>query len=249
MRRYFFNPNTVVFLFAIICCSGCAPLHRSGFIEDPETGIQYGSVVERNIFLDASQFENKKIKVTLRNVSGEASYDLTYFKSELEKRFQSKGYLPSSSDDFGIKLDVNVLNSGHVQRNMQKEYAFLGGSAGGIVGYRSNAEAGTAIGILSGATLGSIIGSYVTEDTYIVIAQVSIGVSGPISDKNKRKVTFGSSPKLQKDYNEGYSKGITPFKQVLRTNVAVYAGGRNVSHGDVVDRVKRRLVRIVSDII
>jgi hypothetical protein len=99
--------------------------------------------------------------------------------------------------------------------------------------------------LLVGATVGSIIGSYVTDDTYIVIAEVSLGVTdsqvGNAADT--KVITFGSSPKLQEEIKSNF----TPFREVLRTRVAVYAGGRNVSQQQISDQVRQRLVRIVSD--
>ena len=63
------------------------------------------------------------------------------------------------------------------------------------MGYRSNLDAGTAIGVVSGATLGAIIGSYITDDTYIIVAKVTIGLN-ETTESNRKTINFGSSPKL-----------------------------------------------------
>jgi len=220
--------SSIVFsvALAVLCIglSNCAPKRHQGFLRDPITGIEYGSVVERNIFVDSSQFEDRTMKVTMRNVSGDSNYELGHFRTRVEDSFRNKGYVPIQSGDFGIRLDLNVLYSGHVQEDMAAEYGFLGAAAGGIVGYRSDADAGTAIGVLSGATLGSIVGSYVRKDTYIMVAEVSIGCSRPEAYKHEKKVTSGSSPKLQPDYEDTSIRGFSPFAEVLRTRLAVFAG-------------------------
>jgi hypothetical protein len=107
-------------------------------------------------------------------------------------------------------------------------------------------RAGTAIGVLAGATIGSILGSTQTRDTYIVISEVAIAISEAKDvGRSTRTVVFGSSPKLQDDKPSGFK----PFRGVIRTRIAVYGGGRNVTQAQIADEVKRRLIRIVSDTI
>jgi Enterobacterial TraT complement resistance protein len=229
---------------ATIFLIGCAAPSRMGMVTDARSGLQFGSMIEKNLFMDASQFKNRSIKVTTRNASGDQAYQVAAFTSDLNSALSRKGYQPTSADSFGIKLDLNVLYSGHVQQNMQSQFAFLGGAAGGITGYRYNATAGAA-GVLVGATLGSIIGSYVTDDTYVIIAEVSLGVTDSIGGAtvDTKTITFGSSPKLQDEVPSNFK----PFREVLRTKVAVYAGGRNVSQQQIAEQVKQRLISIVSD--
>lgn len=226
--------------------TGCAAPARMGMVKDPETGLQFGSKIEKNFFIDASQFKNRSIKVSTRNASGDQAYQVTSFTNDINSVFSGKGYFPTQDDSFGIKLDVNVLYSGQIQSNMQSQFAFLGGAAGGIAGDVSRTPAGAATGLLVGATVGSIIGSYVTDDTYIVIAEVSIGITDTIakSSGDKKVISFSSSPKLQE---EKLQSNFTPFRQVIRTKIAVYAGGRNTTQQQIAEQVKRRLVSIVSD--
>lgn len=240
------NVRQIFSLIATVALvSGCAAPSRLGMVKDPQTGLQFGSVIEKNLFIDASQFKNRSIKVTTRNASGDQAYQVGGFTNDFNAAFSQKGYTPTQADSFGIKLDINVLYSGQVQTSMQSQFGFLGAAAGGIAGYRSNAVAGTATGMLVGATIGSIIGSNVTDDTYIVIAEVSLGVTDNIGSAggDKKTITFGSSPKLQ----EELPKNFTPFREVIRTKIAVYAGGRNASQQQIAAQVKQRLVNIVSD--
>jgi hypothetical protein len=225
--------------------TACASPQRMGMVVDPATGLQHGSVVEKNIVVDASQFSNRKIKVKIRNTSGDPAFDLHGFRSSLESAYRSKGYDPSQSDDFGILLDVNVLYSGQVRQSLTKEFAFLGVAAGGIVGARSSARAGTAIGIVSGAALGSIIGSYVTNDTYIVVADVSIGVADVRRGKREKTILFGARDKKKEERDSGFK----PFREMLDTGIAAYSGGRSISQSRIANDVRQRFLRILMDVI
>lgn len=236
-------------LFAIIgvTVSACQQTgNRLNMVADPASGLRYGSVIEKSIFVDPEQFEDDRIKVTIRNTSGDTALDVHDLKSGLERAYGSKGYDPVDRD-FGLKLDLNVVYSGHIQRDMSTKYGFLGAAAGGIAGYRSSTRAGTAIGVLAGATLGSIIGATQTVDTYIVVAEVALGVRDGGGGKagNSKTVVFGSSPKKQ----ETRKRAFKPFRGVIRTKVAVYGGGRNVTQAQIIGEVRRRLIRIVGDVI
>jgi Enterobacterial TraT complement resistance protein len=228
----------------IAAVAGCASPSRLGMVKDPETGLQFGSVVENNLFVDAAQFKNRKIKVSTRNTSGDTAVSMSEFAESLRSSYSGKGYQPTDSDDFGIRVDLNVLRSSQVQENYALEYAFLGAAGGGIVGYRSNARAGTAIGTVAGATLGAILGSYDTRDTYIVIAEVAVGVMDQRTGTTERTVTFSRSPR-----QEERDTGIRPFREVARTRIAVFAGGRSVNQAEISSAVRQRLARIVGDII
>lgn len=236
-----------IVLLAVFYLVGCADTSRMGMVKDNKTGLQFGSQIERNIFIDSSQFKNKTIKITTRNVSGDQAYQLSSFNNSLNNAFSSKGYIPTTSDSFGIKLDLNVLYSGQIQQNMASQFAFLGASTGGVIGHRSHSGAeGIAAGAIVGATVGSILGSYITDDTYIVVAEINFGVTDSIENAqiDKKIITFGSSPKLQE---ENIPKNFKPFREVMRTKIAVFAGGRNVSQQQIADQVRQRLISIVSD--
>lgn len=236
----------LVTLSILILVIACAEPVRMGMVKDAQSGLQFGSMLERNFFLDSSQFKNKSIKVSTRNASGDPSYQVGSFVNDLNGAFSKKGYIPTQDDSFGMKLDINVLYSGQIQTSMRSQFAFLGGAAGTVAGYRSNEVAGTAAGMLVGATLGSIVGSYVTDDTYIVVAEVSLGIVDATSADtgDKKVITFGSSPALQQ---EKMAPNFKPFREVMRTKIAVYAGGRNVTQQQISEQVRQRLVNVVSD--
>lgn len=235
----------MIFILMNTMLCNCAPRQRFGMVQDQETGLQYGSIVERNLFIDPVQLENKRIKVSIRNISGDQAFDLSNFVSNLEHAYEAKGYEPTKGDNFGLRLDVNVIYSGQIRSDMTGEFAFLGAATGGIAGYRSNSRAGTAIGILSGVALGAIIGSYITEDTYIVVVEVNIGVLVPDTGETSTTIVFSSSKKEENKKSTGFKT----FRERLSTRVAAYAGGRNVQQMRIADGVRNRLIRILSDII
>jgi len=238
-------------IFAVLLlmlASGCAPQSRMGMVVDPETGLQMGSVVERNIVLDSSQFENRRLKLTIRNTSGDDAFALQAFRAQLERAFAAKGYSIATDDDFGVLIDINVRYSGQATRDRAVEFGILGGAAGGLAGAaRSPTVTTTGASLLAGATLGTIIGSYQREETFLVIADVVVGVNDPKRGSTEKTIVFSSSPSLQ-DKNEKRS-GIKPFEQRLGTGVAVYAGGRNASQRTIAEGVRQRFVRILSDVI
>lgn len=238
--------RSLMIFFTLAFAFGCASPARMGMVRDPHTGIQMGSTIEKNIFIDSSQFHNRTVKVAIRNTSGDGEYQIASFVNNLKHSLASKGYTPTEADTFGIKVDLNVLYSGQVQKNMAAQFGFLGAAAGGISGYRSNSPAATTTGLIAGATLGTILGSYITEDTYIVVAEVSIGVTDSIGDSsnNKKTITFGSSPRAQEEF---LPKNYRPFREVLRTRISVYAGGDNTSQQQIAEQVRQRLVAIVSE--
>lgn len=240
--------NRIYILFvviAVVLMGGCASPSRLGMVKDPHSGLQFGSVVEKNIFIDSSQFQNRTLKIVTRNTSGDGAYQLGAFTGNLKNAFSSKGYIPTDADTFGIKVDLNVLYSGQIQQNMSSQYGFLGGAAGALSGNRSSSPGATASGLIVGATLGSILGSYITEDTYMIVAEVSIGVTDSVGEtSDKKTITFGSSPKMQE---EKIAKNFRPFREVLRTKISVFAGGTNTSQQQIAEQVKQRLVSIVSD--
>lgn len=249
-------PRTLILSATIIAMSmtGCigTPTTRMGMVKkEDSSGLMIGSTVERNIVTDASFHKNKKVKVRIRNTSGDTAFDLHGFRSQLERAYGNIGFAPTADDDFGILIDINVRYSGQIQTNMSTEYGFLGGVSGGLAG----ASIGTTrtdigIGAVSGATLGSIIGSYVTDDTYIIVTSVTIAT---VVDRSTRKpsktVTFSRSRQTDEEQEEDKTRSKRRLKRSVQTGVAVYAGGRNAPQSDISSMVRERIARIVSNII
>ena len=245
MKRTYKKVLAAVLVLSLLGVTGCMDAPRMGMIKDPVTGIQYGSVIGESFFIDSEQFPNKIVKVSARNVSGDTQYNIRRFKDKLRRAFEDKGYQAYKNDGFGLKVDVVVEYSGHIQENMSGTFGLLGAGVGAVVGRHSDAMAAEGIGLVAGATLGAIAGRYVTDDTYIVVAKVNFGILDQKSGKTVKTISFSSSPKLQEEEDDGFKR----FREVANTKVAVYAGGRNVSQAEVVKEVRDRLIRIVSDII
>lgn len=236
------------FLILAAVLAGCAPQSRHGMVVDLETGLQMGSQIENNIVVDSSQFENRRLKLNIRNTSGDPAFDLRGFRSELERAYAAKGYAPTQDEDFGVLVDVNVRYSGQATRDRAAEFGLLGGAAGGLVGYEASRRAvGAGAGILTGATLGAVIGSHARDETYLVVAEVVVGVSDPARGTVTKTIIMDSSPTPRDETKR--RTGLKPFSQSLKTGIAVYAGGFNVSQSRIADGVRQRFVRILSDVI
>ena len=244
------NPSmtqrTVRLALVALALSGCAQPNRMGMVEDRDTGLMWGSAVERNLVLDASQLENRSAKVTVRNISGDEAYDLAQFRGAFLTALAQKGFTPSDADSFGIKFDVNVVYSGQISTNLSRDFAFLGGAAGAVAGYGNTQPTRNSLGgAVAGAALGAVIGSYVREDTYIVVTEVTIAIADQQTGTTKKTIVFSSSPPLQEERRSG----IKAFEQTLTTKIAVYAGGRNISQQQIAEYVRARMARIVQNIL
>lgn len=87
-----FRPIKVALMIGVAAfVSACAAPPRMGMVKDPQTGLQFGSMIEKNFFLDASQFKNRSIKVSTRNTSGDQAYQVSAFTNDLNGAFSRKG--------------------------------------------------------------------------------------------------------------------------------------------------------------
>jgi hypothetical protein len=244
---------TCVILLALTL-GGCvgASTTRMGMVKQEDgSGLMIGSTVERNIVTDASFYKNKKVKVRIRNTSGDTAFDLNGFRSQIESAYGNIGFEPTSEDDFGILIDVNVRYSGQIQTNMSAEYGFLGGAAGGLAGASiGTTRTDVGIGAVSGATLGSIVGSYVTDDTYIIVTSVTVAtVTDRSTSKPSKTITFSRSRQPDEEDEEDKNRSKRGLKRSVQTGVAVYAGGSNTSQSEIAGIVRARIARIVGNII
>ncbi len=237
--------TAIVLIPILITLDGCAPQSRYGMVREEKTGLQYGAVIENNVFIDPSQFGNNSIKVTVRNTSGDTAFDLYNFRNRLASSYAGKGYDINEGPDFGIKVDLNVLRSSQIRDDYTTEFGFLGAAAGAAAGHKADSTGATPIGAVSGLALGSILGSYVVDNTYIIIAEVTIGTLD--RRRKKKRITFSDSPKIRDLERDDHT--FKPFRRVVNTRIAVFAGGRGVSQSQIAEEVRQRLVKIVSDII
>jgi hypothetical protein len=183
------------------------------------------------------------VKLRLRNTSGQTNFDIKRFRQKLLAAFSSTGYEVNRADQFGILIDVNILFAGQTSTNLSNQFAFLGAAGGGLaVGSGDLATVGAIIG---GAALGAIVGTYVREDTYIIVSEVTIGVIDQRRGQTEETLVFGASKRKKKIRRSAF-KG---FERRVRTKIAVYAGGQNISPNDIARQVNQRLVNIISDVI
>lgn len=246
MKKTFMDRRAFVAGTGALALAGCQanPSPQLGLVRDPQTGLAFGSVVEKHIVFDANQVRDRRLRVFVRNTSGDPAFDLGGYASLIKAGYASRGFQPVETDTYGLRVDVNVVRSSQISENYMLEFGFLGAAAGGIAGRRSNLSQGTAIGILSGATLGAILGSHVANDTFIVIAAFSLSVYDSRTGVSERGITFEGSPRLvERDAD------FRPARMVLQNQFAVFAGGRNVSQVAIAEQVRQRSARIAADMV
>jgi len=235
-------------VFTLSACDLVPNSPRLGMVVDEDTGLLFGSAIEDNLVTDATFYTDKSLKVRTRNTSGDQAFDLNGFTNDLKAAYGNKGYDPIVDGPFGLMMDVNVMYSGQVQTSQATQFSVVGGLLG--VTYGGDTRRGRITGLTSGATLGNVIGSFATEDTYMVVAQVTFGVVKR-RKISKKRVTFSRSAKLANiddptEIEKVYKRG---FKKTFTTQFTVYAGGRNLSQSEIAEQVKQRAVRIAADFI
>lgn len=234
---------SLVSAVVVALLSSCAPQSRMGMVLDRNTGIQVGSAIEKNLVIDVAQFRDNKIKLRIRNVSGDEAFDLEPFRERLRRIYVNNGFqVVSGLDDYALLVDINVLYSGQFTKSLSQQFGFLGAAAGGLAGYATNQTGlSTGVGILAGATLGTIVGSYNQEDTYIVVSEITIGVKGERVVTKSKSITFGSSQSSTQT-----SSGFTSFQERVGTKIAVYAGSKGLQRRQIAGAVRERLSRVIS---
>ncbi|MHA1599057.1 MAG: complement resistance protein TraT [Alphaproteobacteria bacterium] len=249
---------TLLILGTVLIVTGCAKTgihNRLGLVKDPNSGFLFGSTVEKNFITDASLFKNRKIKVRTRNTSGDLAFNLNGFSENLKANFANKGYQPVgvNSDDFGLLLDVNIMYSGHAESSLANQFAYLGASVGAIRAAKSKSNYARVTGPIAGATFGSVLGSFITTDTYIIVASVSFAVIKGGKKKTGKTITFSRSydPKWDDEDRQEKEDRRTrrSLKKVVETGVSVFAGGTSVSQAEISRQVRERIIRILGDII
>jgi hypothetical protein len=229
--------------------TGCQRPNRMDMVVDPKTANRmYGMRSDgQPIFTDPVMYPNRRIKLSLRNLSGDPAWDLDSSRSQIYRAFLDKGYEPSDGNDFGLKVDLNVIRSKQFDADLMNEFAILGGAGGGIVGARREAAgvgAGTAIGIAVGATLGAIAGLFTADSIYVVVTQATFGIRRH-SEKPRRVLTFDDSPRVEDWEESGYGS----FRRVSHLTIANYGGGMRVAQNEIADDIRARAIRSLTSFI
>lgn len=161
--------------------------------------------------------------------------------------YTAKGYERSDGNDFGLKIDLNVIRSQQYDRDMMAQYGFLGaatgpvaGAVGGalIGGTPSAAAVGAGAGMATGVSLGTLAGYFTVDNIYVVITEAIFAIRRNAT-KPRRVVTFDGSPRVE----EWEGSGTGSFSQVHRVTIANYGGGRNITQQEIAEDIRKRQMR------
>jgi hypothetical protein len=225
----------------------CQRANQGDMVVDAQTNRMYGMRSDGTpLFTDAALFPNRRLKLALRNMSGDPVWDLDATRERLLQAFLDKGYQRSDGEDFGLKVDLNVLRSCQYDRDMLNEFSFLGAAMGGLGGAAGGGIAGgpggigpgAGIGLATGAALGAIAGYYTADNIYVVVTEATFGIRRE-STKPRRVVTFEGSPRVEEWEESGYGS----FRKTQRVRIANYGGGRNVGQREIADEIRARQIR------
>lgn len=234
--------------------SACQRRNQSDMVVDPKTERMYGMRSDSTFFTDAAMYPNRRLKLSLRNMSGDQVWDLDDTRERIYQGYLSKGYERSSDFDFGLKIDLNVIRSQQFDRDMMAQYGFLGAAGGGLAGAGGGAASsggsvggigtGAGIGMASGAALGTMAGYFTADNIYVVITEAIFAIRRN-SSKPKRVVTFDGSPRVEEWEESGYGS----FHKVYRMMIANYGGGRFISQNEIAADIRDRQVRSLISLI
>jgi len=206
----------------------------------------YGMRSDGSVFTDAALYPNRRLKLSVRNLSGDPVWDLDSVREQILQGYLAKGYLRSDGVDFGLKVDLNVVRSQQFDRDVMAQFALLGavGTAGAGAGLNASqngpggAAGGAAMGLATGATLGAIAGYFVADNIYVVVTEATFAVRRHAT-RPRRVVTFDGSPRIEEWEESGYGS----FAQVHRVTIANYGGGRMVTQQEIADDIRQRQIR------
>jgi len=252
MSQRFVVVMMLVALVGIAACSKSAGENPYRLVEDKKTGYAYGATKSGEFIADPAMFRNAKLKIRIRNTTGDPSLDIYAFRQQLEQAYTDLGYEISEGRDFGILLDINVRYFGQITDTLSSDFVFLntaaGGVAGSIQGIQSgnpaDAVTGAAAGGVVGAAVGEILQNFITEETFIIVSSVTMGTVMPehVGDESVIQFVTGKKIKQKKTNFKGFRSRDT-------IQLAVYAGGTMAEKGDIIDEVRARYLRILKDII
>jgi outer membrane lipoprotein SlyB len=229
--------------FCLIIASGCTSLRDKGS-EQPITG----SVVSGSFFADSSQFRNNQVKLRLRDTSGDEFFSISRLKKNVVTGLELAGYNVTSNDDFGILIDVNVRK---ISRGVDaSSNSGVGVLLGGVVGAEASSGNNSGISSVSGMIVGAVAGNSIetvirkagSKQTFILRADVNIGISE--SDSNSEaEIIIGQSKFKKSPTMSTYNA----FSMTDSLEVVVYGGGNKADV--VITAIENRLGRILSSIL
>lgn len=231
--------------------AGCQRRNSGDMVVDSRTDRMYGMRSDGSVFTDAALYSNRRLKVSLRNLSGDPVWDLDGTRDKIVQGYAAKGYEHSDGNDFGIKVDLNVIRSQQFDNDLMAQYSILGAAAGsvagGAIGGAVNGigiSTGGAIGMAAGVALGTLAGYFTADHIYVVVTEATFAIRRNAS-KARRVVTFDGSPRVEEWEESGYGS----FNRVHRVTIANYGGGRSVSQLDMAQDIRDRQVRSLISLI
>lgn len=229
-----------------LALSACHKRNIGDMVVDPKTDRMYGMRSDGSIFTDPAMFPNRRLKVSLRNMSGDPVWDLDNTREQLVKGYLDKGFERSDGVDFGLKIDLNVIRSQQYDSDVTSQFAFLGATAGAVAGAGAGAAMvggggiapGAGLGTATGAALGTLASYFTADHIYVVVTEAIFAVRRNAA-KPRRVVTFDGSPRIEEWEENGYGS----FTKVLRVTIANYGGGRSVTQPEIAEDIRQRQIR------
>lgn len=236
----------VSLLSSILVLVGC-----SGGPSTPK-GIETGSAISGSFFADSSQFANSRVKLSIRDTSGDELLNIGRLKDQITGTLGARGYSEANADDeFGILIDVNTVRLSSVANAGGSQGSGLGTIIGGVLGMevaRKGGEVTQTSGIILGAIAGTAIESIIkdsgSDKTFVLVAEVNIGVR-KLDESGNSTISIGKSRFTQPQSESVYEAFAMSDKLV----VVAYGGGRGFSKEEVLKRVEARIARVIGGII
>ncbi|WP_272699906.1 complement resistance protein TraT [Desulfovibrio sp. Fe33] len=246
--------TAMVLIGALFLLASCVERQQNSYrlVKDEASGYSYGATKSGEFVADPAMFRNSRLKLRIRNTTGDSSLDIYNFRDQLEAAYESIGYEVTHGDDFGILLDINIRYFGQATEMLPSQYTFLGAAAGGVAGAApgiqggrgADAITGAAAGTVIGAALSEIIRNYATEETFVIISSVTMGTVMPEHIEDEKTISFVTGKKIKEKKTN--FKG---FRSRETLELAVYAGGFRANKSDIISEVRTRHLRILKDII
>ena len=248
------NISRIVLLAAAVALAACVSTQKNKYrmVKDEKTGFSYGATQSGEFIADPALFRNAKLKLRIRNTTGDPALDMQSFRQQLEDAYSSVGYEITNGDGFGILLDINVRYFGQATDMLPAEYTFLGAAMGGVAGASTGIQRGRTADTVTGAMAGTVVGAalteilrnYATEETFIIISSVTMATVMPEVVEDEQTISFVTGKRIRKKKTN--FKG---FRSRETVDLAVYAGGRMAGKSDIIHEVRNRHLRILKDII
>ncbi|CAA7626062.1 conserved hypothetical protein [Candidatus Terasakiella magnetica] len=201
-----------------------------------KTDRMFGIRSDKSIFTDQAKFPSRRLKMSLRNMSGDQFWDMETTKERLYQGYIANGYEHSDDNELGVRADIKILYSGQLIDKILSDPSHLFLSRG--IGYEGSA------GVTTGESLPSLR-NYVSDDSiYVVITEVIFAIRRPPSTA-RRIVTFEGSPRVE-EWEESSSGS---FQQVNRVLISNYGGAPNVSRADMAEEIRDRQIRSLISLI